>query len=83
MNRDGSDSARARSARIRVSHDDEATQLESMRLRTLRAAETGSAPLPQRLVASLARLRWKKDLPASVLVGEAEIDMGAAASTVE
>jgi hypothetical protein len=31
---DGSNSARARSARIRTEHDDEATQLESMRRRT-------------------------------------------------
>ena len=36
---DGSNSARARSARIRTEHDDEATHLESMRSRTNALAE--------------------------------------------
>jgi hypothetical protein len=48
---DGRNSGRARSARIRASHDYEATQLDSMRRRTREEAE----PEPRgRLVARLA-----------------------------
>jgi len=50
MHHDGSNSARARSARIRAAHDGEANELESMRRRA------AAAELHQR-VSLVARLR--------------------------
>ena len=50
-NHDGRNGARARSARIRSSHDYEATQLDSMRRRTRALAEDAERP------SKVARLR--------------------------
>jgi hypothetical protein len=72
---DGRNSARARSARIRASHDYEATKLESMRRRTGEGAE----PKPRgRLVARLATAfrgpRRLSHSPAHIPVAENEIE---------
>jgi hypothetical protein len=61
MQHDGSNSARARSARIRAAHDYEANRLESMR------RNTGMQPQPHvsrlaRLTSALGRVRrWNAD----------------------
>jgi hypothetical protein len=56
-NHDGSNGARARSARIRAGHDFEATQLDSMRRRTpASAARPERASLVARMSATLARV---------------------------
>ena len=55
---DGRNSTRARSARIRASHDYEATQLEEMRRRSAaREPRPGRASLLTRLSAAFARPR--------------------------
>jgi len=55
---DGRNGARARSARIRSSHDYEATQLEAMRRRTASPeARPARVPLVARLSAVFARRR--------------------------
>jgi hypothetical protein len=75
MYRDGSDSARARSARIRASHDYEATELESMRQRTL-AGDRPEARVPRiaHLGATLRRLLRPHEGPAGVLAVDVETD---------
>jgi hypothetical protein len=55
-NHDGRNGARARSARIRSSHDYEATQLESMRRRTRALAEDERPSRVARLRAIVVRL---------------------------
>jgi hypothetical protein len=81
MHQDGSSSARARSARIRASHDYEATELESMRRRG-KALEDRQRPRPTlmaRLTATFARTgRWNAD-PAQAA---SEIDEGIAGITL-
>jgi hypothetical protein len=57
---DGRNGARARSARIRASHDYEATQLEEMRLRS--AAIESRPALLRRLAAVFARPRRSVDV---------------------
>lgn len=58
MQHDGSNSARARSARIRAAHDDEATRLESMRRNaTARDLKQRRGRLALRLTAALGRVR--------------------------
>jgi hypothetical protein len=62
MQHDGSNSARARSARIRSSHDDESNQLGSMRRRTAEGeAREARVSLVARLVSTLRR-RSRGDL---------------------
>ena len=75
MYRDGSDSARARSARIRASHDYEATELESMRQRTLAGDRLEArASRIAHLGAALGRLRRSHAGPAGVLAVDVETD---------
>lgn len=81
MRRDGSDSARARSARIRASHDYEATQLDSMRRTTVAQAE----PKPHnlfvtRVVAAFTHVRGSS--PSSVQAVTRESEAEAPASVV-
>jgi hypothetical protein len=59
MQHDGSNSARARSARIRTSHEYESTQLDSMRRNTvaLGAQQRGRPSLAARLVSAFGRAR--------------------------
>jgi hypothetical protein len=58
MHRDGRDGARARSARIRATHDYEATQLDSMRRRTPETGDPGRRiDRVLRLAAVFGRLR--------------------------
>lgn len=59
MHQDGSTSGRARAARIRASHDYEATELESMRQRpgALPARQRPRPSLMARVTAVLARTR--------------------------
>jgi hypothetical protein len=65
MQLDGSNSARARSARIRASHDDEATLLESMRRngRTRDLHRRPRASLATRLASLVRRGRRAGDEP--------------------
>jgi hypothetical protein len=76
MHHDGSNSARARSSRIRAAHDGEATRLESMRrnarARDLRLESRGS--LAARLSAAVARVRRRRSDPLQGLGVEAERD---------
>jgi hypothetical protein len=61
MQHDGSNGARARSARIRASHEYEATQLDSMR-RNAAALETQPPPasLRARLASAFGRPRSRR-----------------------
>jgi hypothetical protein len=62
---DGSNSARARSARIRTQHDDEATHIESMQRRTNALAERAEHVSWWRAgAASLARMVRRPGTPA-------------------
>jgi hypothetical protein len=80
MHRDGSDSARARSARIRSSHDYEATQLEAMARRTQEAAEpVDRVRLMARLGSAIRRLRRSSP----VLPVQSEVEAGASAAVGE
>lgn len=58
---DGRYSARARSARIRASHDYEATQLEAMRRRSALESRPGRASLVTRLSAAFTWPRGRSD----------------------
>jgi hypothetical protein len=61
MHHDGSNSARARSARIRAAHDYEANRLESMR-RTASMQQQPHVSRLARLTSALARARrWNAD----------------------
>ena len=71
---DGRNSARARSARIRASHDHEGTQLEEMRRRTRELGEP-EPRLLARLAAAVGRVR-RADSSGQVLAGESEIASG-------
>jgi hypothetical protein len=76
MQHDGSNSARARSARIRATHDDEATRLDSMRRN---GEELRSHPSRMaRVAAVLGRARrWNVDpLPALDAQPEGELLIG-------
>ena len=81
MHHDGSNSARARSARIRAAHDDEATRLESMRRNARTQHRACSHSTSARPSASLERRssalgrahRWKDD-PLQGLEVDAERD---------
>ena len=75
MRRDGSDSARARSARIRASHDYEATQLESMRRNTVELAQ----PKPHglfltRVASAVAHVRGTRPSAERAVSAESEIE---------
>jgi len=60
MQHDGSNSARARSARIRAAHDYEANRLESMRRNGMQ--QQPHVSLLARLASALARIRrWNAD----------------------
>jgi hypothetical protein len=73
---DGRNSARARSARIRASHDYEATHLESMRRRT---QETGETEPRVRLLARLAAaLRGLRPPPAHIAITDRDIETAVA-----
>ena len=72
---DGRNSARARSARIRTSHDYEGTQLEEMRRRTRELGEP-EPRLLARLAAAIGRVRRSESSPAQVLTTETEIASG-------
>ena len=74
---DGRNSARARSARIRSSHDDEGTQLEEMRLRTvaLEGRPRRSSLLTDLSAAFARRLRRRSDASeADVLVSASHVE---------
>jgi hypothetical protein len=80
MHRDGSDSARARSARIRSSHDDEATQLDAMRRRTQETPE----PVDRiRLMTRLGRVVRRLRRTQTVLPVPTEIEASAGAGVGE
>ena len=71
MQRDGSDSARARSARIRASHDHEATQLESMRRNTVEQAQPKPhGPFRARVASAFAHVRGSRPGPDAVVTAE-------------
>ena len=76
MYHDGSNSARARSSRIRSAHDDEATLLDTMRrnarVRDLQLESRGS--LRARLTAAVARVRRRTADPLPSLEVEVERD---------
>ena len=72
MHQDGSNSGRARSARIRASHDYEATELESMRRRG-KALEDRQRPRPTlmaRLMRGVVRMRPRDTEAPQVPAGE-------------
>ena len=77
MQHDGSNSARARSARTRAAHDDEATRLESMR-RNARARDLTQrrGRLALRLTAALSRVRHGRVEPLQGLEVDVEHDGG-------
>lgn len=75
---DGRNSARARSARIRASHDYEATELESMRARTREAGEPRPG-LVTRLASAVALMRRTNRDAAIVATAEREIESPASA----
>ena len=72
---DGRNSARARSARIRASHDYEGTQLEEMRLRTREIGEP-EPRLLARIAAVFGHVRTSDSSSAQVVVTETEIASG-------
>jgi hypothetical protein len=75
MRRDGSDSARARSARIRASHDYEATHLDSMRRNTLEQPEPKPhSLLVTRVVAAFTHLRGSHPSSAQAVTRESEAE---------
>jgi hypothetical protein len=77
---DGRNSARARSARIRASHDYEATLLEEMRRRTLQGGEPEfRRSLATRLTSAFGRLRGSNPGPAHVPAAENEVETTALA----
>jgi hypothetical protein len=55
MQHDGSNSARARSARIRSAHDYEATQLDTMRRNPVVREEPSRVPLTARIASAFGR----------------------------
>ena len=55
MQHDGSNSARARSARIRTAHDYEATQLDTMRRNAAALPEPSRVPLAARIASAFRR----------------------------
>ena len=55
MQHDGSNSARARSARIRTAHDYEATQLDTMRRNAATLPEPSRVPLAARIASAFRR----------------------------
>jgi hypothetical protein len=80
MQRDGSNSARARSARIRAAHDDEANQLESMHRRgaAVELRSQSRVSLIARLASSLGRVRTGSASagPAPTIDGDAAARIG-------
>jgi hypothetical protein len=72
---DGRNSARARSARIRASHDYEGTQLEEMRRRTRELGEP-EPRLLARLAAAIRHVHRSDSAPGQVLASETEIASG-------
>jgi serine/threonine protein phosphatase PrpC len=72
---DGRNSARARSARIRASHDHEGTQLEEMRRRTRELGQP-EPRLLARLAAAIGRVRRSDAGSGQVVAAEAEIASG-------
>ena len=70
---DGRNGARARSARIRASHDYEATQLDSMRRGTQESAQP-EARLLTRLTAAFGRVSRSSGEPARVQAVESELE---------
>jgi hypothetical protein len=73
MQHDGSNSARARSARIRAAHDYEANRLESMRRNGTQ--QQPHVSLVARLASALARARrWNAD-PSQRLEVDTESDL--------
>jgi hypothetical protein len=73
MQHDGSNGARARSARIRATHDNEATRLDSMRRNA--TEQPSRASLMTRVASLLGRARrWNVDpLPALDTQAESEL----------
>jgi hypothetical protein len=55
MHHDGSNSARARSARIRTAHEYEATQLDTMRRNSVARPEPSRVPLAARIASAFRR----------------------------
>ena len=72
---DGRNSARARSARIRASHDHEGTQLEEMRRRTRELGDP-EPRLLARLAAAIGRVRRADPSSGQVIAAETEIASG-------
>ena len=56
MQHNGSNSARARSARIRSAHDYEATQLDTMRRNAAARPEPSRVPLAARIASAFRRV---------------------------
>jgi hypothetical protein len=78
MHHDGSNSARARSSRIRAAHDDEATRLESMR-RNAGARDLqheSHVSLAARLTAAVGRMRRRRVDPLQGLEVDVKSDGG-------